>query len=167
MDFDLSEEQRLLKESIDGLLADSYDFDARKKYQGEKDGWSRSVWSKLAEQGLLGLPFSEEDGGFGGGAVETMIVMEAIGRALVARPKLMLLDEPSLGLAPNLVEQVFETLSEINRSGVSILLVEQNALLALEVSHRGYVFELGKIVASASSADLMADDKLSAAYLGG
>jgi branched-chain amino acid transport system ATP-binding protein len=93
--------------------------------------------------------------------------MLAIGRALVARPKLMLLDEPSLGLAPNLVEQVFETLSEINRSGVSILLVEQNALLALEVSHRGYVFELGKIVASASSAELMADDKLSAAYLGG
>jgi branched-chain amino acid transport system ATP-binding protein len=93
--------------------------------------------------------------------------MLAIGRALVARPKLMLLDEPSLGLAPNLVEQVFETLSEINRNGVSILLVEQNALLALEVSHRGYVFELGRIVASAPASELMADGRVSAAYLGG
>src|SRR6266545_2788506 len=66
MDFDLSEEQRLLKESIDGLLTDSYDFDARKKYQKEKGGWSKAVWSKLAEQGLLGLPFAE---GAGAGAV--------------------------------------------------------------------------------------------------
>src|SRR5213080_5065090 len=80
MDFDLSEEQRLLKESIDGLLTDSYDFDARKKYQKEKGGWSKAVWSKLAEQGLLGLPFAEADGGFGAGAVETMIVMEALAR---------------------------------------------------------------------------------------
>jgi branched-chain amino acid transport system ATP-binding protein len=78
----------------------------------------------------------------------------------------MLLDEPSLGLAPNLVEQVFETLSEINRNGVSILLVEQNALLALEVSRRGYVFELGRVVASASASDLMADERVSSAYLG-
>jgi pimeloyl-CoA dehydrogenase small subunit len=88
MDFDLSEEQRLLKESVDGLLGDSYDFDARKKYGAEKGGWSRSVWSKLAEQGLLGLPFSEDDGGFGAGAVETMIVMEALGKALVLEPYL-------------------------------------------------------------------------------
>jgi branched-chain amino acid transport system ATP-binding protein len=92
--------------------------------------------------------------------------MLAIGRALVSRPKLMLLDEPSLGLAPNLVEQVFETLSEINRNGVSITLVEQNALLALEVSRRGYVFELGRVVASASASDLMADERVSSAYLG-
>ena len=88
MDFDLSEEQRLLKESIDGLLTDSYDFDARKKYQKEKGGWSKAVWSKLAEQGLLGLPFAEADGGFGAGAVETMIVMEALGKALVLEPYL-------------------------------------------------------------------------------
>ena len=88
MDFDLTEEQRLLKESVDGLLADSYDFESRKKYAKEKGGWSKAVWSKLAEQGLLGLPFSEEDGGFGGGAVETMIVMEALGRALVLEPYL-------------------------------------------------------------------------------
>jgi pimeloyl-CoA dehydrogenase small subunit len=88
MDFDLSEEQRLLKESVDGLLTDSYDFDARKKYMAEKGGWSKSLWGKLAEQGLLGLPFSEDDGGFGAGGVETMIVMEALGKALVIEPYL-------------------------------------------------------------------------------
>ncbi len=88
MDFDLSEEQRLLKESVDGLLGDAYDFDARKKYMAEKGGWSKTVWNKFAEQGLLGLPFSEDDGGFGAGAVETMIVMEAMGRALVLEPYL-------------------------------------------------------------------------------
>ena len=88
MDFDLSEEQRLLKESVDGLLNDSYDFDHRKKYMAEKGGWSKAVWSKLAEQGLLGLPFSEDDGGFGAGAVETMIVMEALGKAMVLEPYL-------------------------------------------------------------------------------
>src|SRR5450759_4587155 len=88
MDFDLSEEQRLLKESVDGLLGSSYDFDARKKYMAEKGGWSKGVWGKLAEQGLLGLPFPEDDGGFGAGAVETMIVMEAMGKALVLEPYL-------------------------------------------------------------------------------
>src|ERR1700755_819411 len=88
MDFDLTEEQRLLKDSVDGLLTDSYDFEARKKYQKEKGGWSKGVWSKLAEQGLLGLPFAEADGGFGAGAVETMIVMEALGKALVLEPYL-------------------------------------------------------------------------------
>src|SRR5919201_6902517 len=88
MDFDLSEEQRLLKESVDGLLTDAYDFDARKKYMKEKGGWSKAIWGKLAEQGLLGLPFAEADGGFGAGGVETMIVMEALGKALVLEPYL-------------------------------------------------------------------------------
>ena len=88
MDFDLSEEQRLLKESVEGLLGNSYDFDQRKKYMAEKGGWSKTVWSKLAEQGLLGLPFSEDDGGFGAGAVEIMIVMEEMGRAMVLEPYL-------------------------------------------------------------------------------
>jgi pimeloyl-CoA dehydrogenase small subunit len=88
MDFDLSEEQRLLKESVDGLLSDAYEFEQRKKYMKEKGGWSKAIWSKLAEQGLLGLPFAEDDGGFGAGAVETMIVMEALGRALVLEPYL-------------------------------------------------------------------------------
>ena len=88
MDFDLSEEQRLLKESVDGLLTDAYEFEQRKKYMKEKGGWSKAIWNKLAEQGLLGLPFAESDGGFGAGAVETMIVMEAMGRALVLEPYL-------------------------------------------------------------------------------
>jgi pimeloyl-CoA dehydrogenase small subunit len=88
MDFDLSEEQRLLKDSVDGLLTDNYEFEQRKKYMKEKGGWSQAVWSKLAEQGLLGLPFAEDDGGFGAGAVETMIVMEALGKALMLEPYL-------------------------------------------------------------------------------
>ena len=88
MDFDLSEEQRLLKDSVDGLLKSSYEFEQRKKYAGEKGGWSKSVWEKFAEQGLLGLPFTEEDGGFGAGGVETMIVMEALGKSLVLEPYL-------------------------------------------------------------------------------
>src|SRR6202044_1090689 len=88
MDFDLSEEQRLLKESVDGLLSDGYDFDQRKKYAQEKGGWSKAFWGKLAEQGLLGLPFAEEDGGFGAGGIETMIVMQAMGKALVLEPYL-------------------------------------------------------------------------------
>src|ERR1700712_3228392 len=88
MDFDLSEEQRLLKESVEGLLGNSYDFDSRRKYMAEKGGWSKSLWGKLAEQGLLGLPFAEDDGGFGAGSVETMIVMEGMGRARGLEPYL-------------------------------------------------------------------------------
>ena len=86
MDFDLSEEQRLLKESVDGLLTDSYDFEARKKYIKENDGWSRDMWRQYVELGLTALPFAEEHGGIGGGPVETMIVMEAFGRALALEP---------------------------------------------------------------------------------
>ena len=88
MDFDLSEEQRLLKESVEGLLKSAYDFEQRKKYMTEKEGWSPAFWAKLAEQGLLGLPFAEADGGIGGGGVETMIVMEALGKSLVVEPYL-------------------------------------------------------------------------------
>jgi pimeloyl-CoA dehydrogenase small subunit len=88
MDFDLSEEQRLLKDSVEGLLNDAYDFEKRKGYAAEKNGWSADIWKKFADQGLLGLPFSEADGGFGGGAIETMIVMEAMGKALVVEPYL-------------------------------------------------------------------------------
>src|ERR1700744_2568109 len=88
MDFALSEEQRLPNKTVEGLLTDAYDFEQRKNYMKEKGGWSPAIWSKLAEQGLLGLPFAEEDGGFGAGAVETMIVMEAMGRSLVIEPYL-------------------------------------------------------------------------------
>ncbi len=86
MDFDLTDEQRLLKDSVDRLIADQYQFEQRKKYMTEPDGWGRAVWQQYAELGLLGLPFSEAHGGFGGGPVETMIVMEAFGRGLVLEP---------------------------------------------------------------------------------
>lgn len=88
MDFNLSEEQRLLKESLNGLLTDAYEFEQRKKYLKEKGGWSSAIWRRFAEQGLLGLPFAETDGGFGAGTVETLIVMEALGRSLVLEPYL-------------------------------------------------------------------------------
>lgn len=93
--------------------------------------------------------------------------MLAIGRALLARPTLMLLDEPSLGLAPNLVDQVFETLRRINDQGVSILLVEQNAFMALEVSNRGYVIERGRVAMQGASSALEDDERVKVAYLGG
>lgn len=86
MDFDLTDDQRLLKESVDRLIADQYQFEQRKKYMAEPGGWSPSLWSQFTELGLLGLPFEETLGGFGGGAVETMIVMEAFGRGLVLEP---------------------------------------------------------------------------------
>ena len=86
MDFDLTDEQRLLKDSVDRLVADQYQFEQRKKYMAEPDGWSRAVWQQYAELGLLGLPFAEAHGGFGGGPVETMIVMETFGRGLVLEP---------------------------------------------------------------------------------
>ncbi|MBN8939636.1 MAG: acyl-CoA dehydrogenase family protein [Rhizobiales bacterium] len=88
MDFDLTEEQRLLKDSVNGFLADSYDFEARRKYAALPGGYSPEIWAKFAELGLLGLPFAEADGGFGGGAVETMLVMEALGTSLVLEPYL-------------------------------------------------------------------------------
>ncbi|MCC6716923.1 MAG: acyl-CoA dehydrogenase family protein [Acetobacteraceae bacterium] len=86
MDFDLSDDQRLLKDSVDRLIADRYAFDARKKAMAEPSGWSREMWAQFAELGLLGLPFPEAMGGFGGGPVETMLVMEAFGRGLVLEP---------------------------------------------------------------------------------
>ncbi|GGC51894.1 acyl-CoA dehydrogenase family protein [Chelatococcus reniformis] len=86
MDFDLTDEQRLLKDSVDRLVADRYDFEARNAIRKQPEGFSRELWAQYAELGILGLPFAEEDGGFGGGAVETMIVMEALGRALALEP---------------------------------------------------------------------------------
>jgi len=86
MDFELSEEQRLLKDSVERLTTQRYDFEARKKYMGEADGWSRALWKQYIDLGLTALPFAEEHGGIGGGPVETMIVMEAFGRALALEP---------------------------------------------------------------------------------
>jgi pimeloyl-CoA dehydrogenase small subunit len=86
MDFDLTEEQRLLKESLDRLIGDRYAFEQRKGYSQAPEGWSRELWGQYAELGLLGLPFAEQYGGSAGGPVETMIVMEAFGRALALEP---------------------------------------------------------------------------------
>jgi pimeloyl-CoA dehydrogenase small subunit len=86
MDFDLTEEQRLLQESVARLLADKYGFEQRKAYMGTPEGWSREIWSQYAELGLLGLPFAEDEGGFGGGAVETLLVAEQMGRAIALEP---------------------------------------------------------------------------------
>jgi len=94
--------------------------------------------------------------------------MLAIGRALMSKPKFLMMDEPSLGIAPLLVKAIFEKIVEINRThGITILLVEQNANLALEISHYGYVLETGRIILENGSAALRADPKVRSAYLGG
>ena len=93
--------------------------------------------------------------------------MLAMGRALMSHPKLLMLDEPSMGLAPILVEQIFDIIQELNRKGSTILLVEQNAQMALSVAHRGYVMETGKIVATGSGAELIESPEIKRAYLGG
>jgi branched-chain amino acid transport system ATP-binding protein len=93
--------------------------------------------------------------------------MLAIGRALMARPRLLLLDEPSMGISPILTERIYDTIAEINRQGTTILLVEQNANFALGVSQRGYVLETGKVVLSNESAALKEDPEVQKAYLGG
>src|SRR5262249_52584676 len=93
MDFELSEEQRLLKDSVERLTTQRYDFEARRKFMKETDGWSRALWQQYVDLGLTALPFAEEHGGVGGGPVETMVVIEAVGRALALQPLL-----PSLGV---------------------------------------------------------------------
>jgi pimeloyl-CoA dehydrogenase small subunit len=107
MDFDLTEEQRLLRDSVDRLLADHYTFDKRKGYLAEPEGWSRALWAHYAELGLLGLPFAEEHGGFGGGGIETMLVMQAFGRVLALEPYLatVVLAGTALRLAGNAAQQ--------------------------------------------------------------
>ena len=107
--------------------------------------------------------FSQAAGTLSGGEQQ----MLAIGRAMLARPKLLLLDEPSMGLAPIIVEQIFDIIRTISKQGVTILLVEQNAKLALEIANRGYVMESGKITLSGKASDLLNDPKVLSAYLGG
>jgi branched-chain amino acid transport system ATP-binding protein len=93
--------------------------------------------------------------------------MLAIGRALMAKPKLLLLDEPSMGLAPKIVEQILETIRTINQAGVTVLLVEQNAAMALAISHRGYVLETGEVILQGTAKELAGNDLVRQAYLGG
>ena len=93
--------------------------------------------------------------------------MLALGRALMLKPKLLLADEPSLGLSPNYVDLIFEKLTEINKGGTSILLVEQNAQMALEIAHRAYVFKIGEIVLADSGKNLLENEEVRKAFLGG
>ena len=93
--------------------------------------------------------------------------MLAMGRALMSRPKLLMLDEPSMGLAPILVEQIFDIIGDLHRGGATILLVEQNARMALSVASRGYVLETGKVVTTGTGEELLASPAIKKAYLGG
>jgi branched-chain amino acid transport system ATP-binding protein len=106
---------------------------------------------------------SQQGGTLSGGEQQ----MLAIGRGLMANPKLMLLDEPSMGLAPVLVESIFEIIQSINKQGTSILLVEQNAQMALSIAHRAYVLETGKVILEGDAKKLMKDPMVVEAYLGG
>lgn len=92
--------------------------------------------------------------------------MLAIGRAIMSRPRLILMDEPSMGLSPLLVKEIFNIIQELNKSGMTILLVEQNAKMALSIAHRAYVLETGKVVMSGKAKDMLADDQVRKAYLG-
>jgi branched-chain amino acid transport system ATP-binding protein len=104
-----------------------------------------------------------QDGGTLSGGEQQML---AIGRALMSRPRLLLLDEPSMGLAPMIVGRIFDIIREINENGTTVLLVEQNAAQALRLAGRGYVLETGEIVMSDAASSLLADDRVRAAYLG-
>ncbi|MCI9467961.1 MAG: ABC transporter ATP-binding protein [Oscillospiraceae bacterium] len=92
--------------------------------------------------------------------------MLAVGRALMSRPKIMMMDEPSLGLAPLVVRGIFDIIKEVNKQGVTVLLIEQNANMALKTAHKGYVLETGRITMSGTGAQLLADESVKAAYLG-
>ena len=123
---------------------------------GETLAWVTGLFPRLAERR------TQLAGTLSGGEQQ----MVAIGRALMARPRLLMLDEPSLGLAPVVVGSIFANLAAINRDGLTILLVEQNVLRALKCSHRAYVLENGTITLSGASATLLADERIKRAYLG-
>ncbi|WP_066946808.1 ABC transporter ATP-binding protein [Microtetraspora fusca] len=115
------------------------------------------LFPRLAER-------KDQAGGTMSGGEQQMV---AIGRALMSKPKVLLLDEPSMGLAPMLVAQIFSIIKEINARGTTVLLVEQNAQQALQLAHRAYVLETGRVVKSAPAADLLDDPQVREAYLGG
>jgi branched-chain amino acid transport system ATP-binding protein len=106
---------------------------------------------------------AKQQGGTLSGGEQQML---AVGRALMSRPKMLLLDEPSLGLAPLLVAKIFEAIRQLNREGMAVLLVEQNARMALKLAHRGYVLETGKIVINGPADQLLNDQRVKDAYLG-
>lgn len=142
MNFDFNEEQRMLKDAVDRLVSDRYGFEQRARYLGEADGWSRELWASYAELGLLGLPFSEADGGFAGGPAETMIVMEAAGRGLLLEPYLS-----SVVLAGGLLASAA---NEAQRADVLPALIAGERLLAFAHSEAQSRFDLADVATSAS-----------------
>lgn len=127
-----------------------------RKYRDDTYARVCEIFPRLAERG------EQLAGSLSGGEQQ----MLAIGRAMMSRPKLLLLDEPSLGLAPVIVEAIFDVIRAINETGTSILLVEQNVVEGLELAHRGYVLEEGRIVREGVASDLLADKELQATYFG-
>jgi branched-chain amino acid transport system ATP-binding protein len=128
----------------------------------DKDGIKQDI-NRVFELFPVLRERSKQAGGTLSGGEQQML---AIGRALMAQPKLLLLDEPSLGLAPILVDTIFDIIRQINEQGTTILLVEQNAQLALQYSHRGYVIETGEIALADDSAQLLKNEQVKKAYLG-
>jgi branched-chain amino acid transport system ATP-binding protein len=128
----------------------------------DKDGISADIERVYTLFPRLAERRSQSAGTLSGGEQQ----MCAIGRALLARPRLLLLDEPSMGLAPVLVERIFEVIVDINRQGTTVLLVEQNAAMALEVAHRGYVLETGSVALADDAASLRSNERVRASYLG-
>ncbi|MGE0216241.1 ABC transporter ATP-binding protein [Mycolicibacterium sp.] len=129
---------------------------ASKAEHDERLDWVLETFPRLAERR------SQVGGTLSGGEQQ----MLAIGRALMARPKVLLLDEPSMGLAPMVISQIFRIIAEINDTGTTVLLVEQNAQQALSRSHRAYILETGEVTHSGDARELLADDSIRAAYLG-
>ncbi|MGC2201060.1 MAG: acyl-CoA dehydrogenase family protein [Stellaceae bacterium] len=141
MDFELTEEQRLLRDSVERLLANHYSFDKRRGYLSEPEGWSRDLWARYAELGLLGLPFPENYGGFGGGAVDVMLVMEALGRVLALEPYLatVVLCGTALRLAG----------SEAQKSAILPQITEGNMILAFAHGERQARYDLSDVMTTA------------------
>jgi pimeloyl-CoA dehydrogenase small subunit len=137
MNFDFNEEQRMIKNAVDRLVADRYGFEQRARYLGEADGWSRELWASYAELGLLGLPFAEADGGFAGGPAETMIVMEAVGRGLLLEPYLA-----SVVLAGGLVASAAD---EEQRAEILPPLIAGERLLAFAHSEAQARYDLADV----------------------
>jgi pimeloyl-CoA dehydrogenase small subunit len=141
MNFDLTEEQRLLRDSVERLLADHYGFDKRRSYLTEPEAWSRGLWARYAELGLLGLPFPEKYGGFGGGPVEVMLVMEAFGRVLALEPYLatVVLGGTALRLAGN----------EEQKSAILPQIAEGEVILAFAHGERQARYDLSDVLTTA------------------
>src|SRR5438270_12780740 len=141
MDFEFTDEQRLLRDSVDRLLADHYGFAQRRGYLAEPEGWSTTLWSRYAEQGLLGLPFAEDYGGFGGGPIEVMLVMEAFGRVLALEPYLatVVLGGTALGL----------TGSEAQKLAMLPRVAEGDLILAFAHGERQARYDLSDVLTTA------------------